>query len=176
MSYDDYFCASSVVQSSLGATNLCVGVDAGGIISTATSCPSTASGGGVTPSDPKPYVDAVAISDKLTIVITLVIKVASTGNGNNQVKLFVDLLGVDTPTDDDKKDLCTILKTTLVGLDIKVPADKLVCHLDMKSTVKRDVNYVATMSYPSEDSMNGSSSTLIASFAAGALASVAAFF
>jgi len=174
---DEYFCASSA-SNSAGVANLCA-VDAGGIIAATTACPSTSTGSGVTSTDPKPYVDAVAGSDKpvstkFTIVIALVIKVAATAATKNQVKLFVDLIGTAIPTDADKSDLCVILKNTLAGLDAKVPIEKVDCNLEQKLTVKRDVNYVATMSYPSEES--GSSSTLIASFAAVAIAAVASLF
>jgi hypothetical protein len=171
------------------AGSLCAAFNPESVISDAIYCPAvtgnTPAGSGVVvpgTTDSTPFQTALdtttkPIREKWTIVITLVIKLASSdANVNSQVKLFVDLIGTPIPTPQDEEDLCGILKNTLAGLETQIQISMVQCKLNLQTSVKRDVKYVATMSYPGGDNLGGSASTLIASFAAVALGVVAAVF
>jgi len=165
------------------AADLCISPNTGGsLVASADLCPahSTTEGTKTETTDPAPFQKAIEstpkpVTTKFTIVIALVVKEkAASAALNNIVKLFVDLVGTDTPTQQDKDDLCEILKTTLTKLEVNVHVDKVGCQLAEKVTVKRNAQYVASLTYPA--GQDDSASALVASFVAVAVALVALFF
>jgi len=115
------------------------------------------------------------VREKFIIVITLVVNETNIrSDGLQLVKMFVDLIGVGTPSSTDKEEVCTILKEALVKVDSRIDGVHLIrCELDEKLSVKRDASYVADMTFQGMSS-SGVASAL--SVAVGLLGLVAYLF
>jgi len=95
------------------------------------------------------------------------------------VSVFVDLIGDRTPTEDDKTQVCDILKNALKKTDNRITDILAVkCKLEEKSTKKRDVGYVADVAFPNNNNPYSASdaTTLFASFSAMLCVVLAMFF
>lgn len=62
------------------------------------------------------------------------------------MQLFVDVFGSTDPVDSDKEELCEVLKKSLASANA-VAVEKITCSLNEVTSMKRDVRYVADMSY-----------------------------
>jgi hypothetical protein len=115
------------------------------------------------------------VRNNYIIVITLVVNGTTVrSDGFQLVKMFVDLIGVGTPSSTDKMEVCTILKEALVKVDRRVGGVDLVrCELEEKLSVKRDASYVADMTF---EAMNSSAMTVAFSVAVGLVGLLASLF
>jgi len=136
--------------------------------------------------DTKPFQEGIATSDKgvashYTIVVILVVKETTPRtDGQDEVKVFVDISGAGVPTQAELDEICEILKPAAHKFDVKIPLDQLTCTLQPMSARRRQVtsSYVSHLSYPSsagqQNTVNNSSASSVA--ASLALIAVLALF
>jgi hypothetical protein len=118
---------------------------------------------------------ALPVREKYVIVITLVVnETTARSDGFQLVKMFVDMIGLGTPSSTDLDEVCTILKDALVKVDRRVGGIDLVrCALAEKLSVKRDASYVADMTF---EAMNSSAMSVAFSVAVGLVGLLAYLF
>jgi len=117
------------------------------------------------------------VNTKFVIIITLVVNETNTNtHAFNLLRFFVDLIGPGTPTDIDRTQVCQILQSALLKLDVRIQASALTCKLNDRLSLKRDASYVADLTYPNNNpsGLQNSASGLAASFVALAFGLAAA--
>jgi len=88
--------------------------------------------------------------------------------------MFVDLIGVGSPTSTDLDEVCVILKDALLRVDARVGSvDGVNCALAEKLSVKRDASYVADMTF---QGAAASATTAAFSFAVAVVGVVVSLF
>jgi len=124
--------------------------------------------------------DGRPVREKFIIIVTLVVNETNNNDGaNHVVKMFVDLIGPETPTATDREEVCAILKDALKKVDGRIPKGyDIPCTLDEKTTKKRDTSYVAALSFPasSNNVEATSASEVVVSVALIALSALAMLF